>query len=233
MKKEIYTVGGRAVTVFAAQQPEYLLLQPTDATVAAGLAAEAEEILTGAKRPVLFAAFDAGDWNAALSPWEAPPAFGKTPFGGGGADTLFYVQTALLPFLRENYGASEAPAVIGGYSLAGLFALWSVYRADCFAAAAACSPSVWFTGWADYAKKHTPRANYIYLSLGDREEKTKNALLSQVGDRIRLQAELLARTPGLNSALEWNAGNHFCEPEKRTAKGFIRCVAALAGEDEA
>ena len=59
----------------------------------------------------------------------------------------------------------------------------------------------------------------LYLSLGDKEEKTKNPVMAQVGNAIRKLNELLAEQIG-NTILEWNPGNHFIDSEKRTAKGF-------------
>ena len=59
----------------------------------------------------------------------------------------------------------------------------------------------------------------VYLSLGDREERTRNPVLSTVGDRIREAYELL-RDTGTDCVLEWNRGNHFKEPDLRTAKAF-------------
>lgn len=58
----------------------------------------------------------------------------------------------------------------------------------------------------------------MYLSLGDREEQTKNRAMAAVGNEIRaLYARLQTRKT--DCALEWNAGNHFREPERRVAKG--------------
>ena len=42
---------------------------------------------------------------------------------------------SLLPALRERYG--DLPAVIGGYSLGGLFSLWAAAQTDSFRAVAA------------------------------------------------------------------------------------------------
>ena len=58
---------------------------------------------------------------------------------------------------------------IGGYSLAGLFALWTAYQTDIFKGVAA-SPSVWFPGFAEYMKKNEIKTDTVYLSLGDGEE---------------------------------------------------------------
>ena len=158
-------------------------------------------------------ALKADSWNRDLSPWEAPTVFGDEGFGGRAEETLNTVLDVTGPVCQEkNY-------VIGGYSLAGLFALWAAYQTDVFAGVAAASPSVWFPGFVDYMKEHDIRAGAVYLSLGDREERTRNTVMSSVGDRIRTAYELL-RGKDVNSVLEWNRGNHFKEPDLRTAKAF-------------
>ena len=107
------------------------------------------------------------------------------------------------------------------YSLAAFFALWAVYQTDIFSGAAAASPSVWFPGWIEYAGDKKVRAGEIYLSLGDREEKARNPVMRTVGDNIRKQYELLKADPACRDCiLEMNPGNHFREPDLRTAKGF-------------
>lgn len=151
------------------------------------------------------------DWNRDLTPWKAPPAFGKEAFGGGAAETL----TELLKLCQDK----SKHYYIGGYSLAGLFALWAVCQTDRFAGAAAASPSVWFPGFGDYVKERGVQCGRVYLSLGDREELTRNPVMATVGDRIRsLHAFLSAR--GTDCVLEWNPGNHFKDPELRTARAF-------------
>ena len=88
-----------------------------------------------------------------------------------------------------------------------------------FAGIAAVSPSVWFPGFAEYTVSHFPKAEYIYLSLGEKEEKVRNPVLAAVGGRIReLHGLLQAR--GISCCLEWNEGNHFRDADLRTAKAF-------------
>ena len=63
------------------------------------------------------------------------------------------------------------------------------------------------------------------MSLGDREEKTKNKVMSKVGDRTRRQAEILKEDPNVEKLyFEWNEGGHFVEPLKRVAKGITRIL---------
>lgn len=60
----------------------------------------------------------------------------------------------------------------------------------------------------------------------DKEEKAKNHVMAQVGNAIRKQHELL-NGQKVNTTLEWNAGNHFVDSEKRTAKGFAWVLNSL------
>ena len=116
---------------------------------------------------------------------------------------------------------AEVKIYLGGYSLAGFFSLWAAYQTDRFAGVAAVSPSVWFPGWMDFAREHSIRAQRVYLSLGDKEERTRNPVMRTVGDNIRSQLELLESDAGCTACtLEMNQGNHFREPDLRTAKGF-------------
>ena len=151
------------------------------------------------------------NWNRDLSPWEAPPVFGKEGFGDGAARTLEEV----LSFCGDR----DKTYILGGYSLAGLFALWAACRTDVFSAVAAASPSVWFPGFIDYLKAHEMKASRVYLSLGDREERTRNPVMASVGDRIRETAGLL-QASGVQPVLEWNPGNHFVDSDRRMAKAF-------------
>ena len=58
------------------------------------------------------------------------------------------------------------------------------------------------------------------LSLGDREEKTRNSVMAQVGNCIRSGYDWLKEC-GVDCTLEWNSGNHFRDPDMRTAKAFV------------
>ena len=151
------------------------------------------------------------DWNRDLSPWEAPPVFGKESFGSGAADTL--------EGILELCADPEKKYYIGGYSLAALFALWADYQTNAFDGIASASPSVWFPQFTDFMQENEIHTEAVYLSLGDREERTRNPVMSKVGAAIREANNLLA-TSGVDCELEWNKGNHFKDPDLRTAKAF-------------
>ena len=198
-----------------------LLIQPVDDHDIEVLDSEVAEIERLAGKDFTLAAFKVDDWNADLSPWEAPPVFGNEAFAGGAEATLRYVIEELITELTGAKSAVERKIYIGGYSLAGFFALWAVYQTDLFSGAAAASPSVWFPGWIEYAGSHAVKAEKVYMSLGDKEEKTRNPVMRTVGDNIRKQYELLQADGSCKGCtLEMNQGNHFKEPDIRTAKGF-------------
>ena len=151
------------------------------------------------------------NWNTDLSPWEAPAVFGQEGFSGGATRTLTEMLQLCSDVSKTYY--------IGGYSFAGLFALWAAYQTDVFDGVAAVSPSVWFPRFEKYAMSNPIKTKAVYLSLGDKEEKTRNPVMAQVGNAIRSIYQHLSKS-GVNCTLEWNEGNHFREPDMRIAKGF-------------
>ena len=174
--------------------------------------------LSGRKDLALIA-IPVSDWNTDLSPWEAPAVFGNEAFGGGAQKTLEELSGRVGAIRAE--AAADAKLYLGGYSLAGLFALWAGTKMDAFEGIAAASPSVWFPGFTDNLKAHPVRAERVYLSLGDKEERTRHPVMRTVGDAIRETEEIL-KQQGIETELEWNPGNHFKEPDLRMAKGFAK-----------
>ncbi len=169
-------------------------------------------------RPLCLTAVKVNDWNKDLSPWTAPAVFGNEDFGDGAAKTLKFLLNEIVPDANISE-TSKQSLYLGGYSLAGLFALWAGYQTDRFDGIAAASPSIWFPRFTEYMRENRIRAAAVYLSLGDREERTKNPMMAQVGKAIR-KSEIILRDAGTDCILEWNKGNHFKEPALRTAKAF-------------
>ena len=170
----------------------------------------------------VIAAFEISDWDAELSPWEAPQAFGTRPFAGKGPETLRWLLEGYLPYLKKRFPEAESFYTMG-YSLAGLFALWALYETDQFAGCVCCSGSLWIDGWDAYAASHgLKRESYVYLSLGGKEEKTENPLMKRVGDRTREQERLLSEDPNAGgSILFWNRGGHFADASERLSRGIL------------
>ena len=194
---------------------DVVMVQPVDEHDLSRIKEEIKVIRELTDTPFRLIAAQVTDWNRDLSPWEAPAVFGSEAFGDGAAGTL--------DGILKQCGDPDRTYCIGGYSLAGLFALWAAFRTDRFAGAAAASPSVWFPGFAEYMRTSDIKCGAVYLSLGTREEKTNNRVMAAVGDRIREAHELL-RDRGIACTLEWNPGNHFRDAELRTAKAFAWTV---------
>lgn len=165
------------------------------------------------------AAVSGENWNQDYAPWPAAPVFGDEGFGDGAEETLQRLLQKVLPGISSAYPCPERKYVISGYSLAGLFALYAGYRTDAFSGVVAASPSVWYPDWIPYAENHEMQAGNVYLSLGTKEEKTRNPVMSRVGDAIREQHRILTDT-GIRTVLEWNPGNHFIESDLRMARGM-------------
>ena len=195
---------------FGNKDAETLLIQPVDDHDLAVIESEVGAIRKLAGEDFCLKAVKVKRWNHDLSPWKAPAVFGNEDFGDGAAEML----AGILSLVEEG-----RCAVIGGYSLAGLFALWAGYQTDAFSGIAAASPSVWFPGFTEYMAQHRIQAHRVYLSLGDREERTRNPVMARVGECIR-EAKDLLEGQEIPCCLEWNEGNHFKDPDIRTAKAF-------------
>lgn len=204
--------------IYQEKDPEFLLLQPVDENDLERLDNEIE-LIKKARHRFIHLAIKIEDWNNDLTPWCAPPAIGKEPFGAGARETLQRIASLVLKLRQELRLNDDLKIIIGGYSLAGLFALWAAYQKDYYGVNAA-SPSVWYPGWLEYATEKTIKVSHVYLSLGKKEEKTRNKIMATVGDNMRLYYDHLIQKK-VDTTLEWNPGNHFVDADLRTAKGFV------------
>lgn len=199
------------IVEYGNKSADIVLIQPVGDHETSILEKEVEQIRLLTDKDFMLAVFHVSDWNKELSPWKAPAVFGNEDFGDGASDTLMEIVKYCNDIGKTYY--------IGGYSLAGLFSLWAVYNSDIFKGACAVSPSMWFPGFAEYMRDNRIRCDKVYLSLGNKEEKTRNPVMATVGDRIR-EVYTLLKNQDIPCTLEWNQGNHFKEPDLRTAKGF-------------
>ena len=216
---QIMQIGNRPCRIYGEPHAEYLLLQMTGEHELQSMDSEVAAIAQSAHH-FLFAAIPVESWNDALSPWKSPAVWGKQGFGGKAADTLRFLTEQVIPTLEQQFPLPEnVKIILGGYSLAGLFALWASTQTDLFYGIAAASPSVWFPDWMEFEQQHPIQAQRVYLSLGDKEEHTKNTVMAAVGDNIRALHSRLAEC-GADCTLEWNSGGHFKNADLRTAKAF-------------
>ncbi|MBM6998912.1 alpha/beta hydrolase [bacterium] len=171
-----------------------------------------------------------------MTPWPGPAAFrGAEDFAGGAPQQLDLLERAIMPRVRREL-ATASPrlwSAIAGYSLAGLFAAWAAYASDAFAGVASVSGSLWYPGFAAFAQTHAPRdaVRAAYLSLGDREGRTRNELMRAVDQDTRAVVRALS-AHGVTTTFEATSGGHFTDPARRCARG-IRWLLDQAAADGA
>lgn len=169
------------------------------------------------------------NWNHDMTPWQ-PLDFMQTDecrsrlldeSMGGADEYLSILLEKILPTAYEKLGLEPKKLGVVGYSLGGLFALYSLYRQDKFSFAASVSGSLWFPGFSEFVTENDmiKKPEKLYISLGSKEHKTRDSLMSTV----RCESEKIVRhyrSIGLDVTWELNPGNHFTEPEERTAKAI-------------
>lgn len=162
------------------------------------------------------------DWNHDMSPWYMPSIYSKEKSFSGGADEyLRLLIDEILPKAKELIEGAPGFTGITGYSLAGLFAVYAMYKTDVFDRVASMSGSPWFYDFMEYCKRNDCRKlpDKIYFSLGDKEANTRNHILRTVEDNTR-ELSAYFKDLGTEVIFELNPGNHFTDTIFRSAKGI-------------
>ena len=127
MTKTLSNIAGKKCVIYADVKPQVLLIQPVGEHEDAMLDAEIEAIKEAVHVPFVFAGFAISDWEEELTPWHDPNISPRNSVGDHAFETLDFITKHLIPYMFERYG--KLPIVLGGYSLAGLFARWAVCKA--------------------------------------------------------------------------------------------------------
>ena len=100
-----------------------------------------------------------------------------------------------------------------------------MYRTDRFARIASASGSLWYPGFMDFVKAHKPAAlpEKLYLSLGDKEARTRNQIMATVEQNTGALYDHY-KSLGVEAVFEMNPGNHFRDAAQRMAKGIVWLV---------
>lgn len=160
------------------------------------------------------------DWNADLSPWACDPVFKNGEKFSGKADV--FLNKLLNEILPEVLGEAVPEHITpAGYSLAGLFSVYSAYKTDAFDSVISASGSLWYPEFLNFVKENSISKNIktAYFSLGDREANTKNLIMKTVEDNTR-EIEQHLKNHNIISVFELNPGGHFVDDTKRLAKGI-------------
>ena len=162
------------------------------------------------------------DWNHDMVPWDSPHVFKNDEPCTGGADNYLRLLTEkIIPTVEKEINGVPRWRGIAGYSLAGLFSLYTIYQTNLFSRVGSMSGSLWFPGMKEYIFSHEPKRcpDCMYFSLGDKESKTRNPILRSVRQDTE-EFKAFYQGKGINTVFQLNPGNHYNHAVERTTAGL-------------
>jgi len=220
MESSQFTVSGKNIDVFPSSAPDRPIIY---LNTFSGEGANVRKALEDMGCPDFSLAAVSGlEWDHDMAPWDIPPiSKNDTPCTGGADDYLNLLTEEIMPRAGEMVPGTPCWRGLAGYSLAGLFAVYSMYRTDLFQRIGSMSGSLWFPDFKEYAMTHELKGKpeHLYFSLGDKECRTGNVYLKSVQSNTE---ELAAFYRGrqIDTVFQLNPGNHFVDALKRSAMGI-------------
>ena len=215
-----FAIGSKTVSIFPSSEPGAPIIYLNT------FSGEGQKICETAQAagclPFTLVAISDLDWNHDMVPWDSPPAFKNSePCTGGADDYLHLLTEEIIPAAEKEINGVPRWRGIAGYSLAGLFALYAIYRTDVFSRVGCMSASLWFPGFKEYIFSHEPKRwpDCIYFSLGDKEAKTRNPVLKTVQEKTE-EIQTFYQNKGIDTVFRLNPGNHFVQGIERTVVGI-------------
>ncbi|MBQ8087219.1 MAG: hypothetical protein IJ074_03460 [Clostridia bacterium] len=166
-------------------------------------------------------------WERDFSPWNTDLTLWGRSFSGGGREYLTRLTGEIMPAICEKCKLESNTHSIMGYSLAGLFSLFAAMESKCFSGAASVSGSLWYPNWHNYLLQASHFPQKAYLSVGDKEKKSRNEAFRSIEDNTRFTYDIM-RERGTNAIFELNSGGHFNQPMER----MLRAAQWLTAQKE-
>ena len=157
-----------------------------------------------------------------MTPYPISPIFKSDKGYKGEANSyLDSLTQKIIPEIIKEKNIIPEYFCISGYSLGGLFSIYSMFKTNIFTRFVSCSGSLWYPGFIHYVYNHKMIVNpsKIYLSLGDKEKNTKNKIISTVEAKT-LELNKYFLSLDLTTKFEFNVGNHFQDANERVARGI-------------
>lgn len=216
----VFPVGDKTISVFPSAEPEAPVIY---LNTFAGEGQKVFEAAQSAGCPAFTLAAVSGlNWDHDMAPWDSPPIFKSAQPCTGGADAYLRLLTEeIIPATETVLPTAPRWRGIAGYSLAGLFSVYAIYRTDVFSRVGSISGSLWFPGIKEYIFSHKPncRPDRMYFSLGEREHKTRNPALQSVRQNTEA-IQAFYREKGIDTVFRLHPGNHHSHASERTAAGI-------------
>ena len=166
------------------------------------------------------------NWNDDMTPWFGPKLNKNDVDCLGKADEYIKLLTnKIIPkvteYIKNDLKIEIEYFAIAGYSLGGLFSIYSAYRTNLFSRIASASGSFWYPNFIEFVNKNKISENIdkIYFSLGNKESKVRNEVLATVEENTK-KLEQMYKLQEIKTIYEENDGNHFKDAELRMAKGI-------------
>lgn len=166
-------------------------------------------------------------WNDEMSPWvSAPIRKNDAPFGGEADVYLEVLLKDIMPQAERLLWGKPCWRGLCGYSLAGLFSVYALYKSAAFSRMASVSGSLWYPKVQAFVESRPlcVQPERLYFSLGDKECRTRNPQLREVQTATE---NLVAhfRQQGIAVTFVLHPGNHFQDTTMRTAQAVQALLA--------
>lgn len=165
-------------------------------------------------------------WFTDMTPWKADISSKMADWFKPGAEAFLKVLTdEIIPETEKRISDPPSLRVLCGYSLAGMFSLWTATRTTLFSRVGSFSGSLWYPGFTGYLEKtpFTGQIDRVYISVGDREKLSKDPQMALTESAARDCADLIS-SRGIPVRFELNSGDHNHAENWRSAKGIRALV---------
>ncbi len=160
-------------------------------------------------------------WFYDLTPWYAPTVYPTGPdFEGHASEHLQFIVNNVIPTVENDLGTPEHRGIMG-YSLGGLFSVYSFYQTDLFDLCGCLSGSMWYDRFYEWMSERRPAAptGSIYFSIGKQEEITEYVRMRTTSTMMR-KAVTLLNDQEYDAFFEYTVGDHFENIPDKVEKGL-------------
>ena len=184
------------------------------------------------KYPVNIVAISGMKWNDDLTPWKAPALNPKEEdFKGKAKNFLSSLLSDLFINTEQSLRLNHPKRHLIGISLSGLFSLWASTETNKFNSVASISGSLWYDGFVEWFKEQELHADRYFLSLGNKEVKSKNERLASVESCTEATLQII-RDKNKEITFITDEGNHFELFRERIEKAISSSICSNNNENE-